>query len=259
MKRKKVIFKGVLLSMILSVLGCAKNESVTVEKIAYDNNKSDYVVYLKESDEYVPYLVIDSDYHGNVLVLRQNVLPEMMQYKEHDDTWAFGEFGSYYEESSVDGYLNTDFWNSLSDATKEAVVDSTIEVTDKESYTEWNYKTYEINRNVFLLSAVELGIEGMDGKTTTKEGESLRYFKNKEFEEKKAYTTEGVAHTYWTRTPQLWESCTVVVMGSQAIGTCTADEKAGVRPAFCIDRQTIVTKRDDIIEGEVVFALGTEE
>ena len=259
MKTKKTILKGALLLAMLSMLGCGKSETMTLEQIAYDNNKNNPVIYLKESDEYVPYLVLDSDYHGNVLLLRKNVLPEMLPYKEHDDTWSFGDYGSYYEESSIDAYINTDFLNSLSGDTREAVTESTITVTDKESYTEWNYKTHEINRKVFLLSSVELGIEGLDGKTTTKEGEPLSYFKKKEYDEKKAYTADGVTHSYWTRTPQLWESCTVVVVGTQVTGTCTADEKAGVRPAFCIDGQTLLKENYDIIEGEAVFVLAAEE
>lgn len=88
---------------------------------------------------------------------------------------------------------------------------------------------------------------------------TLQYFKEKEFEEKKAYTTDGVAHSYWTRTPELWESCTVVVIGSHVIGNCTADEAAGVRPAFCLDRQTPLIENYDIIEGEAVYVLKNEK
>lgn len=70
--------------LLLTMLGCGINKTITLRHIVYDNEKKNYIVYLKESNEYVPYLVLDSNYNGNVLVLRQNVLPEMMQYKEHD-------------------------------------------------------------------------------------------------------------------------------------------------------------------------------
>lgn len=133
MKKRRAILMGVLMLLLLSMHGCGINKTITLKHIAYDNEKKNYIIYLKESNEYVPYLVLDSNYNGNVLVLRQNVLPEMMQYKEHDNTWAFAEYGSYYEESSVDEYLNTDFLNSLSEVTIESVVESTITVTDKEA------------------------------------------------------------------------------------------------------------------------------
>ena len=71
------------------------------------------------------------------------------------------------------------------------IVDSEIEVTDKESYTEWNYKTHEINRKIFLLSAVELGIEGLDGSTTAKEGIPLDYFYEAEYVTKVAAMEQG--------------------------------------------------------------------
>ena len=53
-----------------------------------------------------------------------------MPYEEHGELWFANEYGSYYEESSIDEFLNTEFWDSLSERTKELIVDSTIEVTD---------------------------------------------------------------------------------------------------------------------------------
>lgn len=45
-------------------------EPTKLEDIAYDVNESyGYTVYLKENDEYVPYLVLTNNYNGNCLLL----------------------------------------------------------------------------------------------------------------------------------------------------------------------------------------------
>ena len=244
-----------LLAIMLTISNCGKEDNLTIEKIAYDNSKDNSIVYINENGAYVPYLVLTSDYNGNTLLLRKYVLSELKPYKEHGEFWASYEYGSYYEESSIDEFLNTEFWESLSERTKELIVDSTIEVTDMESYDEWNYKTHEISRKVFLLSSVELGIEGLDGYTTTKEGTPLEYFKNQDYNVKMACFEDGVVCPYWTRTPELWETCTVVMIGKDVVGSCTADISAGVRPAFCVSGKTVISESCNIIEGERVYVI----
>jgi len=253
MRKGRIVTFITLLFLVLALSGCGGE--LTIEKLAYDESNDNPVVYIYENGEYIPYLILSSDYDGNTLLLRQYVLPELMPYEEHGELWSANEYGSYYEESSIDEFLNTEFWDSLSERTKELIVDSTIEVTDMESYNEWNYKTHKISRKVFLLSSVELGVEGLDGYTTTKEGLPLKYFKNKDFDVKMAYFQDGVVCPYWTRTPELWETCTVIMIGNGMVGNCTADILGGVRPAFCISNQTVVKESSDIIEGEIVYTI----
>ena len=185
-----VFIQMVLLLIMISICGCGRKTELPLEKIAYGRTKGSNVVYIKEKEEYAPYLVLTADYNGNVLLLRKELLPEPMQYKVHGSGWAYHEYGSYYEESSIDEFLNTEFLDSLCESTKELIVESTIEVTDKESYDLWNYKTHEISRKVFLLSSVELGLKGLEY-ITAKEGEILKYFKNKDFDVKTAYLPGG--------------------------------------------------------------------
>ena len=253
--RKRKGFICVLLFVMIFIAGSCGDRELTLEKIVYDRSAKDYTVYLKENGEYVPYLVLSSDYNGNVLLLRKNLLPDLMPYKKHSEWWAWYEYGSYYEESSVDDFLNTDFYNFLSEYTKEKITESEIEVTDKECYNSDSHKTHTISRKLFLLSSVELGIEGFDGNITTKEGESLKYFRKKEFAEKGAYLEDGRKMPYWTRTPDLWESCIVVVIGAEIIDTVTADSSSGVRPAFCMDKETVIKKSGDVITGEQVYVI----
>ncbi|MDE6700800.1 MAG: hypothetical protein K2K10_07305 [Acetatifactor sp.] len=269
-----VVISIVVLGDVLAIwfIGRAQNreEYTTLEEMAYDKSGRKTVVYIKENDEYVPYLVLESDYGGNVLLLRENVLPEPMQYQPSphgESTTAFGapwerhDYGSYYEKSSIDKYLSTDFKKVFSPAVQEAIVTSTIEVTDMESYDQkkWAEATHMIERKVFLLSAVELGITFGVDYTITREGTPLKYFKNTEHSVKKAYAADGTAWHYWTRTPWIGETYDVTVIGViYELGTAPADSHLGVRPAFCLGKDTVVQKSDSVIEGKSVYILELE-
>lgn len=261
MKNRKLLVRGIpvaaigmtllLVILIFCVYGSDKN--LTLEKIAYDKSFRNPVVYIKEDNGYAPYLVLTSNYDGNVLLLREHVLPESMPYLEHEPLWSHFEYASYYEKSDIDKFLNTDFWETLSPDVRAAIVDTTIEVTDIESYDEWNYATHMIERKVFLLSTVELGVRGFDGSITTAEGKPLKYFRNKVYTKKIAYKEDGTESAYWTRTPDLMETCLVLYVGSKGIADTTPEHYLGVRPAFCMSRDTVVQKSDDIIAGESVY------
>ena len=200
--------------LFIRLTGCGQTrEYATLEEMAYDQSGRKNLVYIKENNEYIPYLVLESDYGGggNVLLLRENVLPEPMPYRPSPygesteglgGPWAHNDYGSYYETSNIDKYLDTDFLKVFSPVVQEAIAATTIEVTDLESYGDkWAKATHIIERKVFLLSAVELGITYSVDYNITREGEPLKYFENKEQSVKKAYAVDGTAWPYWTRTP----------------------------------------------------------
>lgn len=251
--RKWVGCMVVIVATALSLMGCGTKEAATLKALAKSKSQEVQMVYIAEQGEYVPYLVLSGDYDGKVLLLREQVLPELMPFKEHSDLWRHDEYGSYYEQSSLDAYLKQEFLDRFAEPVRGYIADTTIEVTDLTAYDEWNYATHTIERKVFLLSSVEMGVKGLDGYTTTTEGEALDYFTNKEMAVKKAYDSEGNALPYWTRTPELWESCTVVVIGTEVVGNTTADLSCGVRPAFCMQPDTEVHRSDKVIEGESVY------
>ncbi len=146
-------------------------------------------------------------------------------------------------------------------AVQEAIVTSTIEVTDMESYDQekWVEATHMIERKVFLLSAVELGITFSVGRCITKEGTSLKYFENTRQSVKKAYAADGTAWPHWTRTPWIWETYDVTVIGATGeLGTATADRLIGVRVVFCFEKDIAVQKSDCVIEGKSVYILELE-
>lgn len=256
----------VLLGVVLAVWLNRGAGNLTLKQIAYDNSRENSVVYIKENGEYIPYLVLTSDYGGNVLLLRENLLSEPMQYKPapHGEGfgalsggWA-GEYGSYYEESDIDAFLNTDFLEVFSPEVQAAIVDTMIEVTDMDRYKEWNYATHMIRRKVFLLSSVELGVVYSIETMEAKEGDPLKYFKNKEHSVRTAHMADGEAWPYWTRTPWLWETCLVTVIGVEVVGDATADGCIGVRPAFCMARDTVILESESVVAGKTVYVLKME-
>lgn len=168
------------------------------------------------------------------------------------------ENASYYEESTVDAYLNMEFLDSLSSVTKDCKLDSMIEVKDLESYDKWNYKTHMISRKVFLLSSTELGVPGMES-VTAMEGLPLSYFDGKECDRKVAGFAAGRKNPYWTRTPDLGETCLVLTIGVTAIGVGTAEIHSGTRPAFCMGKQMPIRLSSDIVQGETVYVIEDQD
>lgn len=269
-----VIIGMVLLGTVVIILLVSRmgESTTTLEKLAYDQTGKKYRVYIKEDDEYVPYLVLTSDYDGNVLLLREYLLPEEMQYKPSKHPapegsvisggWTHYEYGSYYEESSIDEFLNTEFLERFSPAMQAAIMDTAIEVTDKKSYDadSWAEVTHTIERKVFLLSAVELGVEFSVGICITEEGTPLKYFSGRGSSFQKAYKENGKAWPYWTRTPWIYETCMVTVIGvDYDILSMPADGHIGVRPAFCLGKNTIVRKENGIFARKNAYFMEWEE
>lgn len=237
---------------------------LTLQDIAYDGSEEKPLVYIRENGEFVPYLVLTADYGGNVLLLREDLLPEAMQYEPspHGEAagapgalWAFGELGAYYEKSSVDEFLNSDFLDVFNPEVRAAIKTTSVEVTDMDCYEEWNYATHVIQRKVFLLSSVELGVSDVDGSMTAREGDPLEYFKNKEYVVKTAHMADGEAWPYWTRTPWLAATCLVTVIGTEALFDLPADFCIGVRPAFCMERDTAIRESGDVVAGVTAYVL----
>src|SRR4051812_34861272 len=85
----------ILLSSTIIFSGCEsmKNSNSTKEQtlkdIAFDvNKKSGYTVYIKENSAYVPYLVLTSDYNGQALLLRKELLNESHTFNDDISGYA---------------------------------------------------------------------------------------------------------------------------------------------------------------------------
>ena len=167
MKIKKVqcMLLFFIIANIILVMGCESvekdSENVTISDIAYDNQVSsgifskigsgnnkieenDYTVYIEENDEFVPYLVLTSDYNGNTMLLRKYVLEEERPYNEDSQE-------VFYENSLVDKFLNNEYIKTLSDYVQDNIVNTQVLVTSTYTSEIGNreLETYKIERKAF--------------------------------------------------------------------------------------------------------------
>jgi hypothetical protein len=203
-----------------------------------------YTVYIKENGEYEPYLVLTNDYNGNTLLMRKYLLPEPHQYN------SSSRYVSYYEDSKIDQFLNGEYKTTLDEAVQQKIVTSTIEILDKYSLGTPNAYTTTIERDVFLVSLTEIGIESSAAGV---EGKPLKYFR---FNSKGASIISGEKFTNWLRSATIW--------GSERVHTFTYDggyglaaawEKRYVRPVFCVGNNNVLRKQAGIRPLRSVYVL----
>ena len=172
------------------------------------------VILIDESDGSARYIVVDTDYQGNVLLLREECNSTTYTF---ESSLASGAHRHFYKESSLDSHV-TKFYDGLPEETKSII--QTVNIPVKSDAGNAPSQVY-LERNAFVLSANELGV----GEYSF-EGEPVEY------------TECRAANTsYWTRT---------VVSGTNAYaylikadGTMQNDNvqvRRGVRPAFCISK-----------------------
>ena len=212
----------------------------TISSIAYSSLKSkdDYRVYIKEDGKYVPFLVIDNGYEkGSTLLLREEILAE---------TKRMNEYSSYYKDSEIDRFLNGSYYENLKEI--HSLIESTaVEIVKDEAIGSTGDGTEKINRNVFLLSAYELGFD------MEKEGKRLGYFS---IPDNRICYLSGESVSWLLRTPDTWERSVVCCLTYDgALGSCNAYAKCGIRPAFCVDSLAKIKKKEGIIEGREVYVL----
>lgn len=253
---KRFLITILILLSALFVSGCSNIINTTppssVGEITYDNDDSwGYQIYLKENDKFVPFIVLSSDYNGNCLVMRKYLLENCISYNSP------GEYGSYYNGSNVDSFLNNQYYPQLSEKLKSIIVESEIEITTKNAIDTHIKETETITRNIFLLSANE--VNSSLSKVAVKEGEVLLYFKSIE---NRISTFENLEASSWMlRTAALSDGNTVIGVsesGSVGIGginTINGLSENAIRPVFCIPTTTPIVVRDDVIEGQSVFCL----
>ena len=243
----------------VQVLIARRQPPTTIADIAYDNIRRakdvGYRIFIEESGQLVPYLVLTADYGGNVLLLREYVMDERRPVNPSPHgwrTWARHDYDAYYPDSNIDNFLNTEFKDTLGESVIAAIVPSNIVVTHRESLGRTGRDSQIITRYVFLLSNKELGVP--DSSIAVSEGQTLRYFRG--YHAGRVATLScGMAIHYWTRTPSTWGTYSVYLIGANIIDVDTADMYNGVRPAFAVARTAPITIRTNITSGETVFVL----
>ncbi|MGN1216981.1 MAG: DUF6273 domain-containing protein, partial [Phocaeicola sp.] len=137
----------------------------------------DFYIY-EEGDVTALYKVVDTDYYGNVLVVRNNcVESKLVTYYNTAPTSAYL---TKYEGSSLDTYLNTTYYASLPSSTTNVI--QSVDIPIRENASSSAGQAY-LNRNIFTLSAKEWGLNG-----SSYEGEAIEYTDIR---------AEG--NKYWTR------------------------------------------------------------
>ncbi len=231
----------------------SKEFPTTIGEIAYDANSPwGYRIYLEEDNELTSFIVLTSNYNGNCLVLREFLLEDSQPYN------SSGEYGAYYNGSEIDNFLNQKYYSRLSESVRKLIVTSKIEITSKKSIGTHTKDTETIMRNIFLLSANEVGNNSLSS-IALKEGNTLSYFKK--VQNRIATYKNLEASSWWLRTPALSGSNTVIAIGDDgSIGMGGIDTIAGinenaVRPAFCIPADVHIILNNDLIDGKSVFTI----
>lgn len=234
---------------------------VMLENLAYDAHpRYGYTVYLEEGKSYEPYYVLTNRYNGQkgtTLLLRKYLLDEPREYESYILSACDH---AYYENSSIDKFLNSEFYETLSPAVQKNILDTTIAIADRSTLASTKKLTIGISRKVFLLAISE--VEGYDEiGVMQNEGAWLRYFKKTPSEEHIAHFETGRPEAWWTRSASMWGSTSVWVMaydGWSASGVQTG-YLLGVRPAFCLPGELPVELRAGIKDGESVYVIDWPE
>lgn len=262
--RKKAFKKGGAASAIFAVLlcfttGCQYNqhteEAATkpmlpqdvsqISELAYDENPSlGYTVYISESGERKPYLVLTNTYNGNsTLLLREYILHDPRRYNNslYD--------AAYYNGSEIDTWLNGDFLQSL----EIEPIDSIINISAKKALGHTGEETEDIARKVFLLSWGEVG--GKGNSVIPASGDPLAYFDN--YTKRIAYREDGNGKgcAWFLRSASTWDREVAIGIAADGIaGEAYVTWENGIRPAFCLTPETkVVSKR--INDQEEIFVL----
>ena len=210
-------------------------------------------VYVEETEGLKPYIVASTDYNGTTLLLRKYVLNEQRRMNDHY---------SSYENCEMDKFLNTEYYDSFPEKTKEIILETEIESCQRDHmWASRPLKSNLIKRKIFLLSGTETNNDDIVVAPT--EGKVLDYFnvnRGEYFREHGhykylTYTEGGTAQSWWTRTPCTSENILFYYFDFEdgSMGISSACYESSVRPAFCISNDTPIEKTD--ISGESVYVI----
>ena len=161
------------------------------------------------------YRLVDTDYCGNMLLVREECLDDSIAYYNTAPSQAYM---TKYEGSNLDSHLNSAFYGSLPSETTSAIQAVDIPVRENALSVA---AAIHLNRKVFALSAAEWGVGG-----ASHEGEVVDY-------------TDGIKSSadYWTREPVAGMTNLAYCIRTSGVKfntSCT--NKHAVRPAFCISK-----------------------
>jgi hypothetical protein len=215
--------------------------------MAYDaDSERGYRVYVREGETYAPYLVLTNDYGGQILLLREHLLDEPRAYGDGRRNSAA------YGGSEIDEFLNGAFLALLGPVPREKIVESDIAVTAPSALGVTGTETVQMTRKVFLLSYTEIGMPASS--VIPAEGEALAFFETAE--RRVARFADGTASSWWLRSVDTWYDNVAIGVGPDAsVGGGGVSTPGGVRPAFCVGRETAVAESGDVLPDRKVYVL----
>jgi hypothetical protein len=234
---------AIVVVLVFILIGCGrKNENVKVGDLAYSNNSDQYCVYINEGGKYVPFFVLTDKYTGgNALLLRKEVLEEKQRVNE---------YSSFYEDSEVDVFLNSEYYSRLEDI-QSLIQDTEVTITEDNSIGKSGLEVKNINRSIFLLSCEELGFDS--SVNAGLEGKALNYFSNPD--NRIAYSGSN-AKGWILRTPNTYFLSTVYGVGTSGVlDIVNAFDESGIRPALCVKSSELVSEKEGVIDGTKVYVL----
>lgn len=189
------------------------------------------VVKIKENGSLAEFYVAKHDYesalngNGNTLLVRKYVTGTI--------AWNSTAGTNEYSGSDADVWLNGVYKNTLPDAVKDALVTTKIPYTT--GYNSYTLTT--LDRNVFLLSLTEYGLEHFSANV---EGSALPIA----VELRIPYDEEKNKKSTWTRTPSKNSSNSDAVFGCGNNGTVqalnvTIGGSYYMRPCFVLPSTTV--------------------
>ncbi len=234
-----------IMPTIITMINTPILEENTIGYISYDYNSTlGYTIYIKEYNEYIPYLVLTYNYNGtnNALCLRKNVVGGSNYIEDYNGTiaidriydgWLEMQHDTKYQETKIDKYLTGEFLERFDTKLLKKICNTELNFSEY-GYEKGVYHNYEINRQFFILSLTELNYSGANHDNKTKNTMKLKYFNNNNLI---AFNDSGIESPYWTRTAY-FASEYFIVGYTGGITTTGDNAKFGVRPAFTIPNNT---------------------
>ncbi len=247
----------IVVLMLFCLCGCGKKDIVTKTQKGVISDYLSDDIYVEENGKLVPYIIADNDYDGNTLLLRKYLLKEKKR---------MNEYYALYENSEIDKYLETQFYNRFPDNVKDKIITTDVEAVGDDYYatvenTEWfgdkYFKTTDnsvLKRKVFLLSLYEVSSTMYKDMSMVMEGKKqIQYFNDpSHILAQKEDDLKG-KYAWWLRSVDTgYSSCFYVIDGEGTLGSTNAFERFGIRPAFCVGKDEKVKTSEDG-SGRLIF------
>ena len=186
-------------------------------------------VWMEEDGEYVPFLLICTNYLTNETTPTGRVL---MLRKYVHSSLAMGNVP--YKDNKVDTWLNGDYLSQLGAGVQQQIAEISIQAHNNAGMLRY------IAARVFLLSYTELGGTGTSYPV---QGVALPWFDTNE--KRVATLSSGRGSNWSTRTHKNNADAFAHISGTGALNAYTISTNAqGIRPAFTLPQYARVTQND---------------